>query len=177
MNCPKCNREVNPQAAFCPHCGSPLNQQPVYYEQRPKKNTGLIIACSILGLLLAVAIGFGVNMYLTNNEKEKADLEQRAQEAEAKAEIKDTVVVEKVKEVKVREHVEPANPSIVHIKGNVVNVRDSPSLHGSVIGTVYKGEDLTYYATEGDWYAVNYYGSWGYIRKYHTNGKRIAVAR
>ena len=30
INCPECNKQISDRAESCPHCGYPLQQQPVY---------------------------------------------------------------------------------------------------------------------------------------------------
>lgn len=183
MICQNCKNVVPSNVEFCPYCGTAINS----YYQNPSKpsNSSNIIVFAVVGVLLFAAIGFGAWYYISQNEKEKLALEQRAREAEqakkeAEEKAPDTVVVEKVKPI-VKDYsttyYEPENPSVVYIKGNRVNVRDCASMSGGVLGLVKKGERLDYLGTYGDWYEVNYYGTIGYIRKYHTNGKRIAVAQ
>lgn len=172
----------------------PQYQQPPYQQpygvpnQGGNKNTGLIIACVVLGVILLGVIGVGAWMYIDNNQKEKEKIVQELKEKEealkeAEEKGSDTVIVEKTKQVVVPAaapaapaYSEPANPSYVSIKGNSVNIRVSPSLSAGVMGLVYKGETLGFIADLGEWYEVDYYGSYGYVRKHHTTGKRIAVA-
>lgn len=183
MICQNCKNPVPSNVEFCPYCGAAVNS---YYQNpsRPSNsNNGIIFA--IVGVLFLAIIGLGAWYYISQNEKEKQALEQRANEAEqAKKEAEekkpDTVVVEKVKTVKeysTSTYYEPENPSVVYITGNRVNVRNCASMSGGVLGLVLKGQSLNYISTYGDWYEVDYYGTVGYIRKYHTNGKRIAIAK
>lgn len=187
MICPNCQKEIPAGMAFCPHCGTYLQS---YAQQTPNnnKNTNnvLIGICAVLVVLLLGAIGFGAWYYISTKEKEKEaiaqqlrDKERALQEAEERT--PDTIVVEKTKTVTVPPpapaYTEPINPSTVLILGNVVNVRSDTSLGASVIGVVYKGQSVEYAADYGEWYGVYVNGYYGYIRKHHTNGKRIAIAQ
>lgn len=190
MICPNCNKEIQSGLAFCPHCGTPIPQQPYSYYGAPQNNNknknGLLIGlCIALGILLLLVIGIGGWLVYSHNEEEKEKIAQelavkKKELEEAQEKTPDTVIVEKtkkVKEVVSVEHQEPINPTSVRIKGNAVNVRYSPSLSSDVMGLVYKGESFGFISDLGEWYEIDYYGSYGYVRKHHTNGKRIAVAR
>lgn len=189
MICPNCNKEIQAGLAYCPHCGAALNPAPYNYypnNNGSKNNNVLIAICVALAVLLVGAIGIGFWYYHTNNEKEKEVIAQQLREKEkelkqAEEKKPDTVVVEKTKTVTVPQpqptYSEPINPSWVYILGNVVNVRSSPSMGASVITAVSKGQYVEFSSDYGDWYEVYANGYYGFIRKYHTNGKRIAIAK
>lgn len=187
MICPNCQTEIPAGMAFCPHCGAALQN---YGQQNPSNrnntNNVLIGICVALAVLLVGAIGFGAWYYITQKEKEKEEIAQQLRDKEkalreAEERTPDTIVVEKTKTVTVAPpapaYSEPINPSTVLILGNVVNVRSDTSLGASVIGVVYKGQSVEFAADYGEWYGVYLDGYYGYIRKHHTNGKRIAVAQ
>lgn len=50
------------------------------------------------------------------------------------------------------------------VKGNSVNVRETPSLNGKIIGTLQGGEVVSVTNDENpEWYFISYYGTEGYI--------------
>ena len=77
MNCPECEQSVSSNALECPHCGNPLKEQVVKFEQQPKTpakayrwGTLIYIIMIIAGILtmlegewtglLLIAIGIGL---------------------------------------------------------------------------------------------------------------------
>jgi len=63
------------------------------------------------------------------------------------------------------------------IAGDVVNVRDSASADGAVIGQVTSGELVTVSSVSGDWFGIDYNGSTGYIRQDFVTGGIIDSLR
>lgn len=60
------------------------------------------------------------------------------------------------------------NPSVTQVgtvltKGGRLNLRDSPSLQGNVIGSIPNGATVSITGKNGDWYAVIYGGRNGYV--------------
>lgn len=54
---------------------------------------------------------------------------------------------------------------VVRLTSGTLNLRESPSLEGKVIGSIPNGATINVLGDNGEWYAVEYQGSDGYVSK------------
>lgn len=83
--CNNCGTELFPSDTFCPSCGNRVDSPvipnpampkqynaPAYPERPPKSNTGTTVAIVILSVIIAVALGFGAYMLISNHSRNDA---------------------------------------------------------------------------------------------------------
>ena len=136
MICKNCGKEIQDGVAFCSSCGAKADEVPVNNtnvvpapEQHKKKHKGLIIFCSIVGVLLLSIVIFSIfdeeRESIANNSSSSDEAESESKE---NADISDDEVEQK----------------IYSVLNNTPAVEGYNTSVGNALGTIFKDYTVSF---------------------------------
>lgn len=136
MICKNCGKEIQDGVAFCPSCGAKVDEVPVNnpnvvpaLEKPKKKHKGLIIFCSIVGVLLLSIVIFSIfdeeSESITNNSSVSVEIENESKE-------NDEILDDEIKE------------KIYSVLNNTPAIEGYNTSVGNALGTIFKDYTVSF---------------------------------